>query len=136
LLTGFLQLRTDLIRQLVLSGLTNFKVLDSCCTTSCEKTAVIPERIVYLKETTKKDGVHFTENGNKNLATRATMCLKGLMSAPKKTRKVKNTYFWRGFKSPVGCNKPRLANPGPASRGTFRGRTRGRIFGYHPYRRW
>jgi hypothetical protein len=37
LLAGFLQLRTDLIRQLVQSGLSNFKVLDSCCMTSCEK---------------------------------------------------------------------------------------------------
>jgi hypothetical protein len=34
MLTGFLRQRTDLICQLVQSGLTNFKVLDSCCTTS------------------------------------------------------------------------------------------------------
>ncbi len=77
--TFFLQLRTDLIRQLVQSGLSNFKVLDSCCTTSCEKTANIPERIISLKETTKKDGIHFTETGNSHLATRAINCLKGLI---------------------------------------------------------
>ncbi len=136
LLAGFLQLRTDLIRQLVQSGLTNFKVLDSCCTTSCEKTAIIPERIISLKETTKKDGVHFTEKGNENLAVRATICLKSLMSAPKKTKKTKNTYFWRGFRSPVGCNTPRTSIPGSVSRGAFSGRTRGRTSGYHPYNRW
>jgi hypothetical protein len=141
LLAGFLQLRTDLIRQLVQCGLTNFKVLDSCCTTSCEKTAIIPERIVSLKETTKKDGIHFTEKGSDSLATRAISCLKSLMSAPKKTKK-KNTYFWRGFRSPVGSNTLRSSNtalagrPGSVSRGAFRGRTRGQTAGYHPYKRW
>jgi hypothetical protein len=87
LLAGFLQLRTDLIRQLVQCGLTNFKVLDSCCTTSCEKTAIIQQRLVSLRETTKKDGVHFNEKGSGSLATRAIGCLKSLMSAPKKTKK-------------------------------------------------
>jgi hypothetical protein len=135
LLAGFLQLRTDLIRQLVQSGLTNFKVLDSCCTTSCEKTAIIPERIVSLKETTKKDGVHFTEKGNGSLAARAISCLRSLLSAPKKTKK-KNTYFWRGFRSPVGSDTLRSSNPGSVFRGASRGRTRGRTAGYHPYNRW
>jgi hypothetical protein len=55
--------------------------------TSCEKTAIIPERIVSLKKTTKRDGVHFTETGNGYLATRAINCLKGLISIPEKTKK-------------------------------------------------
>jgi hypothetical protein len=35
MVTGFLCQRTDMIRQLAQSGLNNFKVLDSCCTTNC-----------------------------------------------------------------------------------------------------
>jgi hypothetical protein len=141
LLDGFLQLRTDLIHQLVQSGLTNFKVLDLCCTTSCEKTAIIPERIVSLRETTKKDGVHFTGKESGCLATRAISCLKSLMSVPRKTKK-KSTYFWRGFRSPIGSDAPRSSTallagrPGTVSRGAYRGRTRGRTMGYHPYKRW
>jgi hypothetical protein len=38
LLTGFLKLRNELIRILVTAGITNFKVLDTCCTTSCALT--------------------------------------------------------------------------------------------------
>jgi hypothetical protein len=44
MLSGFLRQRTELIRQLVQSGLSNFKVLDSCCTTDCAATASILER--------------------------------------------------------------------------------------------
>jgi hypothetical protein len=141
LLACFLQLRTDLIRQLVQSGLTNFKVLDSWSTTSCEKTAIIPERIVSLKETTKRDGVHFTGNGSGYLATQAINCLKGLLSIPRKTKK-KGTYFWRGFRSPIGSDMLRSSNasfagrPGLVSRGAYSGRTRGCSVGYHPYKRW
>jgi hypothetical protein len=141
LLAGFLQLHTDLIRQLVPSGITNFKVLDSCCTTSCEKTAIIPERIVSLKETTNKDGVHFTGTGSGYLATRAISCLKSLLSVRKKVKK-KSTYFWRGFRSPIGSDTPRSSNaslagrPGSVSRGAYRGCWRGRTMGYHPYKRW
>ncbi len=87
LLAGFLQLHTDLIRQLVQSGLTIFKVLDSCCTSNCEKTANILERISVLKETTKKDGIHFTETGNSYMVTRVINCLKGLIMVPKKNIK-------------------------------------------------
>jgi hypothetical protein len=60
MLTGFLRQRTDLIRQLVQSGLTNFKVLDSCCTTSCAATASVSDRIAALQKTTWSDGIHYT----------------------------------------------------------------------------
>jgi hypothetical protein len=39
LLTDFMALRGVLIRQLVEMGARNFKVMDSCCTTSCTPTA-------------------------------------------------------------------------------------------------
>jgi hypothetical protein len=48
LLTGYINLRNTLIRHLVASGLRNFKVLDSCCTTDCINTATTSERLVAL----------------------------------------------------------------------------------------
>jgi hypothetical protein len=83
LMSGFLKLRNDLIKQLVQSGLTDFKVLDSCCITECKQTADIPERIKSLRETTWQDGAHFNSEGYKHLAERATCCLKGIMTSPK-----------------------------------------------------
>jgi hypothetical protein len=45
LLTGFAQLKRDLIGHLVRLGVTNFKVMDFCCTTTCSTTANISERL-------------------------------------------------------------------------------------------
>ncbi len=146
LMSGFLKLRNDLIKQLVQSGLTEFKVLDSCCITNCKQTADIPERLKSLRETALQDGVHFNSVGYKHLAERATSCLKGILTCPK-PRKKAGTYFWRGFRSPNGSDNPRLARGswaegrGSASRGGVRGRARGGIFSghlsrYHPYKRW
>jgi hypothetical protein len=146
LMSGFLKLRNDLIKQLVQSGLTEFKVLDSCCITGCKQTADIPERLKSLRETALLDGIHFNSVGYKHLAERATSCLKGLLTCPT-PRKKTGTYFWRGFRSPNGSDNPRLARGswaegrGGASRGVARGRARGGIFTghlgcYHPYKRW
>jgi hypothetical protein len=142
LLKGFLQLRADLIRQLVQSGLTNFKVLDSCCVCNCEKTANVPERIAALKVTTTPDGIHFTDIGNNFLATRAIACLKSLIEIPPKKSAKRGTFFWRGFRSPVGSGLPRSCSistavvMATASRGAYSSRSRGRPRGYHPYKRW
>jgi hypothetical protein len=146
LLSGFLRLRNDLIKLLVQSGLTEFKVLDECCTTDCKQTADIPERLNSLRETAWQDGVHFSPKGYKHLADRATSCLKGLLTTPK-TKKKGGTYFWRGFRSPNGFDVPRSARGawvdgrGLVSRGSTRGRARGGNFSghlsrYHPYNRW
>jgi hypothetical protein len=43
MLSGFLNLRNELIRYLVQHGLTDFKVLDLCCNTGCATTASVPE---------------------------------------------------------------------------------------------
>jgi hypothetical protein len=59
LLSGFLQLRNSLIKILVTAGLKNFKVLDTCCTTTCATTANTKTRITDLKTVTAKDGVHY-----------------------------------------------------------------------------
>ncbi len=157
MLSGFLRQRTELIRQLVQSGLSNFKVLDSGCTTDCSATASIPERLAALKKTTWNDSVHHTVDGYKNLAQRSIACLKSLIENPK--TKTKNAYFWRGFRSPVGSALPRphtasvtASVPVPphlpiasGSRGIppralhwerMRGSNIGRSRSFHPYRRW
>ncbi len=146
LLSGFSRLCNDLIKLLVQSGLTDFKVLDSCCTTDCKQTANIPERLNSLRETAWQDGVHCSSKGYKHLADRATNCLKGLLTTPK-TKKKGGTYFWRGFRSPNGSDVPRFARGawvdgrGSASHGGTRGRARGGNFNghlsrYHPYNWW
>jgi hypothetical protein len=87
MLSGFLRQRTELIRQLVQSGLTNFRVLDSCCTTSCAATASISERIAALQKTTWSDGIHYTKDGYRHLAERTLACLKVLLDSPKNKTK-------------------------------------------------
>jgi hypothetical protein len=55
LLAGFIQMRNGLIKQLVNAGITNFKVMDSCCATACKVTAGLPERIAALRTVTSKE---------------------------------------------------------------------------------
>ncbi len=144
MVTGFLHQRTDMIRQLVQSGLNNFKVLDSCCTTNCAATASIPERIAALKKTTWSDGIHHTQDGYRHLAEWTSACLKTLIECPK-TKTKKETYFWRGFRSPNGSTLPRPRsmsspsssglNPHAHQRGRMRGAFSGRSRAFHPYKR-
>ncbi len=68
LMSGFIQLRTSLIKQLVSHGLTNFKVMDACCPTNCSLTADVSERIVELRKITAKDRVHFVDAGYRKIA--------------------------------------------------------------------
>ncbi len=145
MVTGFLRQRTDMIRQLVQSGLNNFKVLDSCCTTNCAATATNPERNAALKKTTGSDGIHHTKDGYRHLAERTPACLKTLIECPK-TKTKKETYFWRGFRSPNGSTlpRPRLVsspsssglNPHAHQRGRMRGAFSGRSRAFHSYKRW
>jgi hypothetical protein len=135
LLSGFIQLRNLLIRSLVQKGLKNFKVLDTCCVTTCKTTANLKDRVTELRKVTAKDGVHFVAAGYGNLAARVTASLVALVAAPQKENK-STVHFWRGFKSDIGSLKPKV----PAT-ATLRGRghngLRGRPFarGFHPYHR-
>jgi hypothetical protein len=132
LLTGFLQQRNDLIKNLVAAGITNFKVLDACCTTAGATTANTKTRITDLRGVTARDGVHFVAAGYRNLAARSQVCICALLSAP--SRPVKpSVSFWRGFKSPVGSKRARSA-PVPSSRRRGGGRPF-RHRGFHPYRK-
>ncbi len=149
LLAGFAQLKRDLIGHLVCLGVTNFKVMDFCCTTTCSTTANIPERLHGLRNVYTSDGVHLTTDGHKNLAKRSIECLNNLMATGTK-KPSQATYFWRGFRSRRGSSLPRnhvgtKPRSGTGSVGSSvmargsRGRLRGNPSvsrGFHPYRRW
>ncbi len=135
LLSGFIQLRNLLIRTLVQKGLKNFKVLDTCCVTSCKATANIADRLSEMKKVTAKDGIHFVAAGYGNLAARVTVSLVAMMAAPRR-EEIKSVHFWRGFKSFHGSREPKIPLPGPSkSRG--RGYPRGGRLtrGFHQYYR-
>jgi hypothetical protein len=138
LLANFLQLRHSLIRQLVSRGLTNFKVLDTCCTTTCTNTATITHRLAELKQVTAKDGVHFIAQGYANMANRASATLQTLLASAPRTRK-ENTHFWRGFRSPIGARTGTHAQHQRGTQSISRGNSisyrGGPRRGYHPYRR-
>ncbi len=142
LLANFLQLRHSLIRQLVSRGLTNFKVLDTCCTTTCISTATITHRLAELRQVTAKDGVHFIAQGYANMANRASATLQTLPASAPCTRK-DSIYFWRGFRSPIGartgCPRETHAQHQRVTQSTSRGNNisyrGGPRHGYHPYRR-
>jgi hypothetical protein len=109
LLAGYIRLRNELIKQLVSHGLSSFKVLDSCCMTTCSKTASIAERLKTLREIMAKDDTHFLEAGYKNIADRSMNCIQQIANVEKTTTKKSGPYFWRGFKSPSGSSAPRPA---------------------------
>jgi hypothetical protein len=146
MLSGFVRLKNELIKQLVSHGVSNFKVMDSCCVTTVPTTASVNERLVELKNVTNSDGIHFVADGYKTMAARVTECLKTLILKPS-TQKKQSTYFWRGFRSRRGSATPRNTvspaewSDGNSIRGGSRGRHRGgllsrRPWGFHPYRKW
>jgi hypothetical protein len=83
LLSGYICLRNELIKQLNSHGLTNFKVMDSCCMTMCAKIAGITERLTELRTVTAKDGTHFVDKGYQNMATQCMNCVRQIMTEPK-----------------------------------------------------
>jgi hypothetical protein len=146
MMSGFVRLKNELIKQLVSHGVTNFKVMDSCCVTSAPTTASINERLIELKNVSNSDGIHFVADGYRNMASRVTECLKTLIHKPN-TPKKQSTYFWRGFRSRRGSTLPRNSvvsvdwSDGNSMRGVSRGRPRGGSLsrkprGFHPYRKW
>jgi lysophospholipase L1-like esterase len=151
IMSGFIRLRTDLIKQLVTLGLTNFKVMDACCPANCSLTADISERIAEMKKITAKDGIHFVDAGYKKIAERVTTCMAAMLSVDSndtiQSQRKPIVHFWRGFRSQRGSLLPRMGNSNHhslsnvisrgshrGSRGLLRGHGRSRIF--HPYRRW
>jgi hypothetical protein len=149
MMSGFVWLKNDLIKQLVSNGVSNFKVMDTCCVTSVPTTATIGERLSELKKVSSGDGIHFTAEGYQHMASHVIECLKTLIGKPTKMTKQK-TYFWRGFRSrrgssipvaTVGSHSRSVRGGGIPLRGGSRGRPRGgssgrRPRGFHPYRKW
>jgi hypothetical protein len=103
---------------------------------------ILPERLEGLQKVTSKDGIHFSHDGYKNIATRVLNCIEGMLGNTKKENNNKKTYFWRGFRSPIGARSRNVSAGHPAAtRGALRGRARGgRVVGqhqvFHPYKRW
>ncbi len=97
LLSGFIQLRNLLIRSLVQKGLKNFKVLDTCCVTTCKATANLNDRVAEMRKVTSKDGIHFVAAGYGNLAARVTASLVALSAAPRREPKI-TTHFGEASK--------------------------------------
>jgi hypothetical protein len=124
-----------LIRSLVQKGLKNFKVLDTCCVTTCKATANLNDRVVEMRKVTSKDGVHFVAAGYGNLAARVTASLVALAAAPRREPK-SIVHFWRGFKSDIGSMKPKVS-VSVTVRGRGHSNLRGRRLarGFHPYHR-
>jgi hypothetical protein len=94
-----------------------------------------------LQEVTSRDGIHFSNDGYKNMTSRVLNCIESMFENPKKEKKEK-TYFWRGFRSPIGAQSWKaLAGRPAAARGAQRGGARGgRVVSqhlvFHPYKRW
>jgi hypothetical protein len=114
--------------------LKNFKVLDTCCTTTCATTANTKTRLTELKMVTAKDGVHYVAAGYRNLASRSISCLKTMLAGPPREERTRS-FFWRGFKSPKGSNRIGLAKPTYGRGGGINRSARGASRGFHPYRR-
>jgi hypothetical protein len=135
LLSDFLRLRNDLIKNLVAAGVTNFKVLDACCTTAGATTANAKTRITDLMRVTARDGIHFTVEGYQNLASRSQVCIRALLTTPPRKEKPFLS-FWRGFKSPIGSKRvPSVHTPSNRGRGGGGSLRPFRHRGFHPYRK-
>jgi hypothetical protein len=130
LLSGYIQQCNELIRSLVQTGLTDFKVLDACCVFSCTTTASIPDRLRELQKVASEDGVHFNGQGYSNLAQRTISCLKTILTEKPKCVQ-KHTFFWRGYSSVHGSMTTHATHlrtnrgEGGTIRGVGNGRTRG-----------
>ncbi len=122
-------------------GLSNCRVLDTCCVTDCIPTANADTRIESLKAVTAKDGVHF-------LGTGYDCMVKHIMRIPSKTPAQSGSSitgtakvrYWRSFRSPVGATAPANSTQSStqgrgahARGGQYRGSRA--HYQYHPYRR-
>jgi hypothetical protein len=133
LLAGYIQLRNWMIRTLVQRGLKNFKVMDTCCATSCKNTANIQDRLKLLRGVTAKDSVHFVSGGYANMAARTLVCLAAMLDSPQKSQNP-STHFWRGFKSVRGSQTGKLGFADNQRKNSSRGGHFRK--GAHPYQRY
>jgi hypothetical protein len=102
-LREFLQMRGTLTKHLVGLGVQNLKVMDTCCHNQHHHSQHSANRLADLQKVTANDGIHFTPDGYKNLATRCTVCSHTLTNTPKKAEK-QGTHFWRAPEIPRASN--------------------------------
>jgi hypothetical protein len=131
-----LGLRSSLKKFVINSGLTNVRVLDTCCVTSCAGTANTESRLNALRDVMAPDGVHYLSEGYANLVAQCASAAAASITKFEviKTNTSQTKHFWRGFRSSNGAKTAVHGNGSRASfaRGSKRGRP-GRQF--HPYRR-
>ncbi len=123
-------------------GLSNCRVLDTCCVTDCIPTANADTRIEALKAVTVKDGVHFLGPGY-NCTVKHIMLIPSKSPAEQSGSSTTGTakvHYWCGFRSPIGVTAPahstQSATQGRgahAQGGQYRGNRA--HYQYHPYRR-
>jgi hypothetical protein len=112
-------IRTACIANLELVGIKNFSVPD-IVKLSMPACTGIPEYAAALKDLMGKDGVHFTEAGYKCLASGLSSHVNTVLktntasvptisgsSAGTRARGSKQSFYWRGFVSPVGTCRPK-----------------------------
>jgi hypothetical protein len=99
----------------------------------------IAEQAIGFREIAGADGVHYTESGYDKIAETIFLCSKNILvknsvpsvlslsaaTAPVNPGK-QRTYYWRGFLSPVGSQRPKNANAAylqshPSGGGKWRG---------------
>ncbi len=140
LLADIICLRNSLKKIVSSHGLTNVRVLDSCCVTKCSGTANTEMRLAALRDVMSHDGVHYISEGYANLADNCEVAIKDTVrkSETAPVNSCQQKFFWRGFCSPVGAKicVPVSIGRGNITRGSNRGANRGRAGRqFHPYRR-
>jgi hypothetical protein len=118
LLAGCFRLRSILKRKLTASGsVAPPWVMDSCCCVPNAPGCTVTEKLVVLKRVSAKDGVHFSPEGNTNVAKNICETLSLLQTGTLGKRDVLSRsaavaisgteprHFWKGFSSPVGSVK-------------------------------
>jgi len=142
LLAGCFRLRSILKRKLSVGGSTIPPwVMDTCCCVFGSGKTVV-EKLEVLKRVSSADGVHFSSEGNCNVAKNIAVTLQNLQTgtlgravvmsraAAVPVAGAEPRHFWKGFNSPVGSTKRSAAQ----SWGKFpRERNSASNF---PYKRW
>jgi hypothetical protein len=136
MLSDIIGLRSSLKKLVINSGLTNVRVLDTCCVTSCAGTANTESRLCALRDVMAPDGVHYLSDGYANFVSQCASAAAASFTKTdvSRTNQSQTKHFWRGFRSSIGA---KTAVHGSGNRATFaRGSKRGRPGRhFHPYKR-
>jgi hypothetical protein len=128
LLSETIGLRNHLKKFVTSLGIKRCQVLDSCCMANCAPTANTLTRLEALKTVCAPDGVHFTAVGYQNMVSAILDGDSQLSVNNISLKPVKNSHYWRGFKSTRGSVSVSVRGGKPARGGRF-------MRQFHPYRR-